>query len=120
VQGCGHASEQHSVSEVSSAPPHVLDEELGSRPADRRSKPAGKGESSDGLPCVCAEDATKGGKGRIIERHRNCHSQQNPDREVHGRVARVSERNKAQRGDNRADGHDTVAAVSIDECSHAR
>src|SRR5262245_59999143 len=93
---------------------------MGRGPARRRGEAPGKGERRDRPPRGSAEDATERGKGWIVEGRSGGDAEQQPDREVSGGMIGVDEQGEAERGNERADRHDAMSAMPVDQRSDAR
>src|SRR5262249_15320182 len=80
----------------------------------------GKGEGWDGGGGGGGEDGGERGKGRIVEGRSGGDAEQQPDREVSGGMIGVDDQGETERGKQRADRHDTMSAVPVDQRSDAR
>src|SRR5690242_9777252 len=92
---------------------------MGYRPTDGRGKPAGKRQYGDRASRRKAEDAAERGKGRVVEGGGSGNAEQRPDREISGGMRGIDEERETERGKERADGHDPMPAVPVDQPTDA-
>ena len=114
VQRRTDENEQRRIDEIAAAPADRLDQEVRRRPADRRGEAARERQHRDRLPRRGAEDAAERGEGRIVERRREPQPEHDPDRKIGERMIGVSDRDEAGRAQQRAAGHDDMAAAAVD------
>src|SRR5262245_166014 len=88
---------------------------MGRGPAHRRGEAAGKGERRDRPPRGGAEDATERGEGWIVEGRSGGDADEQPDREVSGGMIDVDDQGETERGNERADRHDAMSAMPVDQ-----
>ena len=93
---------------------------MGRRPAHRRGEAARERQRGDRPACRRAENAPERREGRIVERGRDRDAEQHPDREIGRGMLGIDERDKSERAEERAERHDAMAAVAVDQAPDPR
>ncbi len=107
------------IDEIRALPSHGVEQQMGHGPAHGRGEAARKRKRGDGASCPGPKDTTERSKGRIVQGCSGRDAEQHPDREISGGMGGIDDQGETKRGEERADGHDPMSTVAVDQQAHA-